>query len=621
MIEFSKKLLSVVFGLLLFAFMSMSVWAFSDVSEDDLYFDAVMYLKNEGIVEGYSNGTFGYDLAINRAELLKIVVEAKFLGEPMLTAPFAVLSCFDDVPANQWYTKYICYAQAAGWVNGYSDGSFRPEQNINFVEALKIVLQVFNVTYPETSPWYRGIIETASRDNLIPLTVNSFGQIITRSEMADLIVRKIKFDAGDLEEFLGPVKEALIVGYDTIAAGIHMDEQYDPDSVLPLQINYANAGVNAITLSVSSVVLASGEQYFAECDKVSGDVGSTLPFVTSPVPELTLENLNNNTAYECYAAIKTTEGLIERQSLSLNVTTQSDPAQLQFAAAYPSVDDINNFYIFLQVVDDGLIEGYQYYFRCMKDGVNDGWQPNVATTLDSVILANLEPETDYLCYVAVYDRTTGDLFRHTEYRWYRTSDSSFAPEVVEIVDSASTATTITIDIAPIALGEGEKYFVECDKVEGYVGSIKPSITSDSTELTLSYLNNNTAYECYVGITVPSGGVGNRSETVVVTTMADSAQLQFENSSVGVDEDDGVYDYYIVLDVVTVELLPGDQYYYRCMKDGVDDREQPTMTSSGADAVSMDGLDPDTNYLCYAAILDGDGFLSRNTEYRWHTTPD
>lgn len=50
-------------------------------------------------------------------------------------------NCFPDVK-EQWFAPYICYAKAKGWVLGYEDGTFGPEKNINRAEALKIILTV-----------------------------------------------------------------------------------------------------------------------------------------------------------------------------------------------------------------------------------------------------------------------------------------------------------------------------------------------------------------------------------------------------------------------------------------------------------------------------------------------
>ncbi|MFH1284458.1 MAG: S-layer homology domain-containing protein [Candidatus Peregrinibacteria bacterium] len=220
-----KKILTVMSVFLVFGAVganSVSATAFTDVSEGMLFYNSVDFLKNEGVVVGYSDGSFGYQSNINRAELLKIVVEARFFDEGTESLePYSTQSCFGDVKAGEWYTKYICYAKEMHWIQGYSDGTFKPAQNINFVEAMKIVLEVFGVDYPAGDPWYKGLVQTASAQNLIPLTVDDFGLVISRAEMADMITRKIKADRGELDSFLGDLS-AYAVTYESIGANTNV---------------------------------------------------------------------------------------------------------------------------------------------------------------------------------------------------------------------------------------------------------------------------------------------------------------------------------------------------------------------------------------------------------------
>jgi hypothetical protein len=157
----------------------------------EFYADHVDYLAEKGIVQGYDDGSFGYDLSVNRAEMLKILIVGRFNPDQSEElAPwneYAVESCFEDVPANQWYTEYICYAKALGWIGGYDDNTFRPAQEVNFVEAMKILLEIFDIGYDATTePWYKGLVEVAAENNLTPLTVTAFGQKITREEMSSM---------------------------------------------------------------------------------------------------------------------------------------------------------------------------------------------------------------------------------------------------------------------------------------------------------------------------------------------------------------------------------------------------------------------------------------------------
>ncbi|MDP7477283.1 MAG: S-layer homology domain-containing protein [Candidatus Peribacteraceae bacterium] len=92
---------------------------------------------DRGIIRGYPNGTFQPDAPINRAEALKILFLASKL-EPFDYDDYS--GRFIDVDDDAWYAKHIEDALSYEFVEGYSDGTFRPNQSITRAEAAKIVL-------------------------------------------------------------------------------------------------------------------------------------------------------------------------------------------------------------------------------------------------------------------------------------------------------------------------------------------------------------------------------------------------------------------------------------------------------------------------------------------------
>lgn len=108
---------------------------FSDVTSTHGHVAAINWLAANGIVEGYSDGTFRPDNQINRAEFLKMLYET--IG---MEGHDSTELRFIDVPSSGWYVKYVKEAFATGVVNGYPDSTFRPANYINFVEAVKIVM-------------------------------------------------------------------------------------------------------------------------------------------------------------------------------------------------------------------------------------------------------------------------------------------------------------------------------------------------------------------------------------------------------------------------------------------------------------------------------------------------
>lgn len=108
---------------------------FDDLDVEEENFPAINYLYGEEIIGGYDDGTFKPDNTVNRAELLKILVE----GQGITPDENVYKNCFPDVTTD-WYAKYVCYAKEEGWVSGYPDGTFRPADPVNKVEALKMLL-------------------------------------------------------------------------------------------------------------------------------------------------------------------------------------------------------------------------------------------------------------------------------------------------------------------------------------------------------------------------------------------------------------------------------------------------------------------------------------------------
>ena len=106
---------------------------FSDVSVDKWYNNAVSTLSNMGVIGGYADGTFRPDAPISRAEFAKIAVSFTQNNGS------AVYNYFTDVKTTDWFAPYVTAAKDAGLIEGYSDGSFKPESKITRAEACAIV--------------------------------------------------------------------------------------------------------------------------------------------------------------------------------------------------------------------------------------------------------------------------------------------------------------------------------------------------------------------------------------------------------------------------------------------------------------------------------------------------
>ncbi|MFA5948216.1 MAG: beta-propeller domain-containing protein [Candidatus Gracilibacteria bacterium] len=160
---------------------------FSDVQNDSEYYDAIDYLKTNEVVKGYDDGTFKPENEINRAEFLKIVIEA--YGYDVSDA-----SCnnYKDIKKTDWFYGYVCKATSLGIVKGYGDGTFKAANQISFAEASKMIvngLKVADVNEDSANVWYEPYVSALENKSAIPVAIMGFSQKISRAEMAEMVYR------------------------------------------------------------------------------------------------------------------------------------------------------------------------------------------------------------------------------------------------------------------------------------------------------------------------------------------------------------------------------------------------------------------------------------------------
>lgn len=208
----------IVMGILFFLISPSVLASFSDVEENNIYAKAIFWLKDNGVVKGYDDGSFKPDKLVNRAEFVKMLYEAKgengyYMGKPI--QPFL------DVEGGEWYGGYATKAYMDGVIDGYKDGTFKPERNINLAEALKIVINGFFkdkelfeafkdlyfcefnkdielMWFYDLDAWYAKYVQFADGICAIPKNmiedkndkiIFDLNKNLTRGEMAELIYR------------------------------------------------------------------------------------------------------------------------------------------------------------------------------------------------------------------------------------------------------------------------------------------------------------------------------------------------------------------------------------------------------------------------------------------------
>ena len=198
---------------ILFVFVLLTSTAFASVLSDingNKNETAITYLYDHGVIQGYPDGTFQPERTVNRAELLKILVG----GKGVIPTTDTYNNCFPDV-TDEWFAPWVCYAKTQGWVEGYPDGTFKPANEVNKVESLKMLVKSQEYVIPgvltptplfddvTSDQWYSIYIAACKAMGLLEETSGNFypANPKTRAEISENIYRAMIIEAEGLNSF------------------------------------------------------------------------------------------------------------------------------------------------------------------------------------------------------------------------------------------------------------------------------------------------------------------------------------------------------------------------------------------------------------------------------------
>ena len=217
---------------LISVFLTLPVYAgsYPDVAEDHENFDAIEYLDDNDIVNGYEDGTFGPDNSVTRAEAMKIILNALEIDiEGDLD------ETFPDVTIEDWFFDYVMTAYEKDIVSGYGDGDFKPNDEVNLAETLKMLIlaaeidldddinhDVFNDV--DEDDWFAAAMLYARDMNLI--LSDDEGNVypdnsMTRAAFSEIIYRMM-----------------IVVESDGIAFPLHENWSYYESETIPFMIKH-----------------------------------------------------------------------------------------------------------------------------------------------------------------------------------------------------------------------------------------------------------------------------------------------------------------------------------------------------------------------------------------------
>ncbi len=124
---------------------------FSDVSEDNKFYEYIKQVSDDEIVNGYSDGTYRPAESITRGQFAKMIF--KSLGMSV----YDHCGGFKDVDKSHVFYNYIASLKCYEFINGYSDGNFGPDDTITRAQVAKILLYIGRTVDTTNFPLTRGI--------------------------------------------------------------------------------------------------------------------------------------------------------------------------------------------------------------------------------------------------------------------------------------------------------------------------------------------------------------------------------------------------------------------------------------------------------------------------------
>ena len=192
-----KKFIALILSLVLMLSASGSVLAQENTNTNPL----TSLMKDLEIMSGDENGNFNLSDLVTRAEFAKMAVLASEVRNSV--AKVAYTSPFHDVPFTYWGASYIRAAVNNGYIKGYPDSTFRPENNVTLEEGVTIVLKLlgYGDDYFDLS-WPDGQMNAASRLELLDGVNASLGQTITRGDVVQLLYNALTTNVNNKNQTL-----------------------------------------------------------------------------------------------------------------------------------------------------------------------------------------------------------------------------------------------------------------------------------------------------------------------------------------------------------------------------------------------------------------------------------
>ncbi|MBR5239377.1 MAG: S-layer homology domain-containing protein [Clostridia bacterium] len=195
-----SKVLALVLACLMLLSTPIFAATFTDVNENHDRYQAIDMLSSMDIINGFPDGSFKPDEPVTRAQMAALITRMFNLGSSAVA-----VEPFSDVAVTYWAASDIVSAKNRGIINGFPDGTFHPEDQVTYEQAVKMIVCALNygLAAEQAGGYPNGYIQIASRLGILkgasqtqtaPASRGIIAQLLYNSLDVDMLVPQVNAD-------------------------------------------------------------------------------------------------------------------------------------------------------------------------------------------------------------------------------------------------------------------------------------------------------------------------------------------------------------------------------------------------------------------------------------------
>ncbi len=227
--------------------------ATTEETTGSVYDQAAKILQDKGILKGNEQGDLMLDKSLTRAEILAMIIRATGQEDVVNDYVYAEQS-FSDVPQDHWAFAYVEAGKDLGIVNGYPDGTFKPDKPVKFEELCKMLVAAKGES-PAAGKWPLNYVRKA-------LELGFFNGIEDEVGIGDIVIRG-QAAVAFANAFFPPEKTVVVkdvkpLANDTIQVAVDVYLNNEPATleegdVIPLDFEIKDASDETKKVAVTQI--------------------------------------------------------------------------------------------------------------------------------------------------------------------------------------------------------------------------------------------------------------------------------------------------------------------------------------------------------------------------------